>query len=174
MHQMIAFLWPVDPNYFQKKEFCILGRFTWNQLISICPEIELSLMFCFIIIYTFFSCSFRHLLANLGPENCLMVLLLALTEQNILVHSFRPDVLTSVCEAVMQIIFPFAWQCPYIPLCPIGMSTYLASPMPVIVGLDSRFFDLYDQPEDVNAIDLDTNTITLAAGLKVIFKYNFR
>ena len=102
-----------------------------------------------------------------------MVLLLALTEQNILVHSFRPDVLTSVCEAVMQIIFPFAWQCPYIPLCPIGMSTYLASPMPVIVGLDSRFFDLYDQPEDVNAIDLDTNTITLAAGLKVIFKYTY-
>ena len=74
----------------------------------------------------------------------------------------------------MQIIFPFAWQCPYIPLCPIGMSTYLASPMPVIVGLDSRFFDLYDQPEDVNAIDLDTNTITLAAGLKVIFKYRTR
>ena len=67
----------------------------------------------------------------------------------------------------MQIIFPFYWQCPYIPLCPIGMSTYLASPMPVIVGLDSRFFDLYDQPEDVNAIDLDTNTITLATGLKV-------
>ena len=45
--------------------------------------------------------------------------------------------------------------------------------MPVIVGLDSRFFDLYDQPEDVNAIDLDTNTITLAAGLKVIFKYMY-
>ena len=45
--------------------------------------------------------------------------------------------------------------------------------MPVIVGLDSRFFDLYDQPEDVNAIDLDTNTITLAAGLKVIFKYTY-
>ena len=123
----------------------------------------------------FFSfSSFRHLLANLGPENCLMVLLLALTEQNILVHSFRPDVLTSVCEAVMQIIFPFAWQCPYIPLCPIGMSTYLASPMPVIAGLDSTFFDLYAQPEDVHAIDLHTNTITLAAGLKVIFKYNFR
>ncbi len=113
--------------------------------------------------------SFRHLLANLGPENCLLVLLLALTEQTILIHSFRPDVLTSVCEAVMQIIFPFYWQCPYIPLCPIGMSNYLAAPLPVIVGLDSRFFDLYDQPEDVNAIDLDTNTITLAASLKDTF-----
>jgi hypothetical protein len=33
--------------------------------------------------------SFRHLLANLGPENCMMVLLLALTEQKILIHSFR-------------------------------------------------------------------------------------
>ena len=33
--------------------------------------------------------SFRHFLANLGPENCLTVLLLALTEQTILIHSFR-------------------------------------------------------------------------------------
>ena len=47
------------------------------------------------------------------------------------------------------------------------MSNYLAAPLPVVVGLDSRFFDLYDQPEDVNAIDLDTNTITLASSLKV-------
>ena len=33
--------------------------------------------------------SFRQLLACLGPENCLQVLLLALTEQTILIHSFR-------------------------------------------------------------------------------------
>ena len=113
--------------------------------------------------------SFRHLLACLGPDNCLMVLLLALTEQTILIHSFRPDVLTSVAEAVMQIIFPFYWQCPYIPLCPIGMSNYLAAPLPVVMGLDSRFFDLYDQPDNVNAIDLDTNTVTLATSLKDSF-----
>ena len=74
---------------------------------------------------------------------------------------FRPDVLTSVAEAVMQIIFPFYWQCPYIPLCPIWMSNYLAAPLPVVIGLDSRFFDLYDKPDEVNAIDLDANTITL-------------
>ena len=30
------------------------------------------------------------------------------------------DIVTLVCEAVKQIIFPFFWQCPYIPLCPIG------------------------------------------------------
>ena len=45
----------------------------------------------------------------------------------------------------MQILFPFYWQCPYVPLCPIGMSDYLSAPLPFIMGLDSRFFDLYDQ-----------------------------
>ena len=78
-------------------------------------------------------------------DNCLLLLLLALTEQKILIHSLRPNVLTSVAEAVMQVIFPFYWQCPYIPLCPIGMSDYLAAPLPFVIGLDSRFFDLYDQ-----------------------------
>jgi hypothetical protein len=81
-------------------------------------------------------------LCNLGPDNCLLVLLLALTEQKLLFHSLRPSVLTSVAEAIIQIIFPFYWQCPYIPLCPIGMSDYLAAPLPFVVGLDSRFFDL--------------------------------
>lgn len=32
---------------------------------------------------------FRQLLSNLGPENCLHVLLLVLTEQKILIHSLR-------------------------------------------------------------------------------------
>ena len=59
-------------------------------------------------------------MTTLGPENCLLLLLLALTEQKILVHSLRSDIVTAVCEALMQIIFPFYWQCPYIPLCPIG------------------------------------------------------
>lgn len=64
---------------------------------------------------------FRQLLINLGAENCLQVLLLALTEQKILIHSLRPDTLTAVAEAVSTLLFPFKWQCPYIPLCPLGM-----------------------------------------------------
>lgn len=66
--------------------------------------------------------SFRQLLINLGPDNCLLILLLILTEQKILVHSLRPDVLTSVSEAIAMILFPFNWQCPYIPLCPLGLA----------------------------------------------------
>jgi DENN domain-containing protein 4 len=47
---------------------------------------------------------FCALLSNLGPENCLTVLLLALTEQKILVHSLRPDVLTAVAEAISMVM----------------------------------------------------------------------
>lgn len=66
--------------------------------------------------------SFRQLLMNLGPDNCLLILLLILMEQKILVHSLRPDVLTSVSEAISMILFPFKWQCPYVPLCPLGLA----------------------------------------------------
>lgn len=56
-------------------------------------------------------------------------------------------------------IFPFHWQCPYIPLCPLALADVLSAPCPFIVGVDSRYFDLYDPPPDVSCVDLDTNTI---------------
>ncbi|XP_022252472.1 DENN domain-containing protein 4C-like isoform X1 [Limulus polyphemus] len=105
--------------------------------------------------------SFIQLLRNLGADNCLNVLLFVLTEQKILFHSLRPDVLTSVAEAVVTLIFPFHWQCPYIPLCPLGLSDVLNAPLPYIVGVDSRYFDLCDPPHDVACVDLDTNNIFL-------------
>ncbi|XP_018574425.1 DENN domain-containing protein 4C isoform X2 [Anoplophora glabripennis] len=108
------------------------------------------------------AASFKQLLLNLGSENCLQVLLLILTEQKILIHSLRPDTLTSVAEAVCTMLFPFKWQCPYIPLCPLGLVEVLHAPLPFLIGVDSRFFDLYDPPADVSCIDLDTNIITVA------------
>lgn len=72
------------------------------------------------------AAGFKQLLMNLGPDNCLLILLLALTEQKILIHSLRPDTLTAVAEAVSTLLFPFKWQCPYIPLCPLGtLNTYI-------------------------------------------------
>ncbi|KAG1687290.1 DENN domain-containing protein 4C [Nymphon striatum] len=105
--------------------------------------------------------SFRQFLRNLGPENCMMILLFALLEQKLLIHSLRPDVLTSVAEAVSMVIFPFHWQCPFIPLCPLGLADVLSAPLPYIVGVDSRYFDIYDPPYDITCVDLDTNTISI-------------
>ena len=41
----------------------------------------------------------------------------------------------------MQMIFPFHWQCPYIPLCPLALSGVLCSPTPFLVGKRQLFFD---------------------------------
>ncbi|XP_012273297.1 DENN domain-containing protein 4C isoform X2 [Orussus abietinus] len=112
--------------------------------------------------------SFKQLLINLGPDNCLLILLLILTEQKILVHSLRPDVLTSVSEAIAMILFPFKWQCPYIPLCPLGLAEVLHAPLPFLIGVDSRFFDLYDPPSDVNCVNLDTNNIAICDDKKYL------
>uniref|UniRef100_A0A8K9WNA8 DENN/MADD domain containing 4A n=1 Tax=Oncorhynchus mykiss TaxID=8022 RepID=A0A8K9WNA8_ONCMY len=80
-------------------------------------------------------------------------------EHKILVHSLRPAVLTSVTEALVSMIFPFHWPCPYIPLCPLALADVLSAPCPFIVGVDSRYFDLYVPPPDVCCVDLDTNNI---------------
>lgn len=112
--------------------------------------------------------SFRQLLMNLGADNCMLILLLILTEQKILVHSLRPDVLTSVSEAIAMILFPFKWQCPYIPLCPLGLAEVLHAPLPFLIGVDSRFFDLYDPPNDVNCVNLDTNNIAVCDDKKYL------
>ncbi|XP_022171182.1 C-myc promoter-binding protein isoform X3 [Myzus persicae] len=109
---------------------------------------------------------FHQMIMNLHPDNCLLLLLCALTEQKLLIHSLRPNVLTAVAEAVSTLIFPFKWQCPYIPLCPLGLAEVLHAPLPFLIGVDSRFFDLYEPPTDVTCVDLDTNTITLCEDKK--------
>uniref|UniRef100_T1KBU8 UDENN domain-containing protein n=1 Tax=Tetranychus urticae TaxID=32264 RepID=T1KBU8_TETUR len=112
--------------------------------------------------------SFTQFLRNLGPENSITVLLLVLAEQKILLHSLRPDVLTSVAEALTSLIFPFHWQCPYIPLCPLGLCDVLNAPLPFIVGVDSRYFDMYELPLDVACVDLDTNSIYISEHKKIL------
>ena len=47
--------------------------------------------------------SFSLLLKNLGPDNCMMVLLLTLLESKILIHSLRHAELTSVAEAIANV-----------------------------------------------------------------------
>ncbi|KFP34021.1 C-myc promoter-binding protein [Colius striatus] len=112
--------------------------------------------------------TFSTLLQNLGPENAVTLLVFAVTEHKILIHSLRPSVLTSVTEALVSMIFPFHWPCPYIPLCPLALADVLSAPCPFIVGIDSRYFDLYDPPPDVSCVDLDTNTISQTGDKKAI------
>ncbi|XP_038624935.1 DENN domain-containing protein 4B [Tachyglossus aculeatus] len=103
--------------------------------------------------------SFLRLLQSLGPDLAVTLLLAVLTEHKLLVHSLRPDLLTGVCEALVSMIFPLNWQCPYIPLCPLVLADVLNAPVPFIVGVHSSYFDQHDPPADVICVDLDTNTL---------------
>lgn len=38
----------------------------------------------------------------------------------------------------------------------------LNAPLPFLIGVDSRYFDLYEPPADVSYVDLDTNIITVS------------
>lgn len=66
-------------------------------------------LFCFVcVVYmpVFFAHSggrLSTLLLNLGPKNAVTLLVLAVTEHKILVHSLRPAVLTSVTEALVSV-----------------------------------------------------------------------
>lgn len=78
--------------------------------------------------------------------------------------------LAAVAESVCALMFPFHWQCPYIPQCPLGLAGVLHAPLPFIAGVDSRYFELYeDPPDDVTCFDLDTSTISFST-VRATFK----
>lgn len=110
--------------------------------------------------------SYIAMLRYLHPDNAMLLFYLVLTEHKILIHSLRPPLMTSIAEAITTLLFPFSWQCPYVPLCPLGLNDVLDAPCPFIVGIDSRYFDQYDPPDDVTCVDLDNNTISLENELK--------
>lgn len=72
--------------------------------------------------------SFLTLLQNLGPENAVTLLLAVLTEQKLLIHSLRPDVLTSVSEALVSVSLALGWGGQWAR--PLGSLTPLSLPRP--------------------------------------------
>lgn len=112
--------------------------------------------------------SYIAMLRYLGPDHAMLLFYLILTEHKILIHSLRTELMTSIAEAITTLLFPFSWQCPYVPLCPLGLSDVLDAPCPFVVGIDSRYFDQYDPPDDVTSVDLDTNMILVENELKGI------
>lgn len=72
-----------------------------SKLFKIKFLLRLSNFVCVFLIHS--GASFLKLLQNLGPENACTLLLAVLTEHKLLLHSLRPDVLTSVSEALVSV-----------------------------------------------------------------------
>lgn len=53
--------------------------------------------------------------------------------------------------------FPLRWSCAYVPLLPVQLAKTLESPVPIVIGLDSKIFDTYEvNTENFVLVDLDT------------------
>lgn len=112
--------------------------------------------------------SFIQMLRSLRVDGTMDVLLFGLCEQKILLNSLNPWVLTGVSEAITAMLFPFQWQCPYVPLCPLSLHGILNAPLPFIVGIDSRLFDIFTPPDDIICVDLDTGMIKRSESKKCL------
>ncbi|KAL9187155.1 hypothetical protein ACHAXT_010875 [Thalassiosira profunda] len=93
----------------------------------------------------------------LGAEGLTLLLAAALTECRILIHSSNVAKVAMVAEVVTALIFPFAWQLPYIPVLPKDMLEILDAPLPFFVGVPTYSVAAVDRSilADLVVVDLD-------------------
>uniref|UniRef100_A0AAF5I2X1 TRAF3-interacting protein 1 N-terminal domain-containing protein n=1 Tax=Strongyloides stercoralis TaxID=6248 RepID=A0AAF5I2X1_STRER len=106
---------------------------------------------------------FIDCLNQLGVENMITIFLCILQERTVIFHSMRHNTLSPICETFVSLIFPLFWQCPYVPLCISEASIICESPVPVIAGIDSKYFDVEgDHTSDAIFFGIDTQSSSLS------------
>uniref|UniRef100_A0A0N4Z648 DENN domain-containing protein n=1 Tax=Parastrongyloides trichosuri TaxID=131310 RepID=A0A0N4Z648_PARTI len=107
--------------------------------------------------------SYVETLRLMGPMNLLILVISAIMERNIILHSVRSHMLTIVCESITSLMFPLFWDFPYIPHCPFENFVIFECPCPYIVGIDSKYFEyVSNYHEETVCFGLDTNTISMS------------
>ncbi|OAF66762.1 hypothetical protein A3Q56_05523 [Intoshia linei] len=99
------------------------------------------------------------LLCCLSPKTIVHVLKCLMSEQQVMLHSVYTNLVVCVVHGLKTILFPFIWMCPYIPLCPLHIGEIMNSPTPLLVGIDSRYFDMYDLPDSICCVDIGSNNV---------------
>lgn len=100
------------------------------------------------------SCTFRVLSLEVALGYYLSVLL----EEQIVLISKCPGILSAVCLSLIPILRPLVWQGAFIPILPMNMIDCLDVPLPFVIGLSKI-------PENRSlknfvVIDIDNNTIS--------------
>lgn len=109
-----------------------------------------------------FHLSYEPLFALLSVENVLTVLGLLLEETRVVLCSSSYAVLAPLCEALLSLLFPFAWQGAYMPLLPSSMLDFLHAPCPFFAGIHSRYLrEGTERPPGVVFVDLDEDCVHL-------------
>lgn len=89
-----------------------------------------------------------------------------LTEKHIIILANQNFLLFSICEALINLIFPFKWLHTYIPVLSSNQLDYLESPTPYIMGVHSNYTDfLYLKDIFPNHVICDVNTSQIYGNL---------
>jgi len=109
MHYCDKFCWEFYGIYLfydQLQHTPLTGAIAVSLLLNIAVLVDhcnCLLVFCVLVIFFDSGASFVDLLMNLGVNSCISLLLYALLEHKLLIHSMRLDLLTSVAEAVTSV-----------------------------------------------------------------------
>ena len=97
----------------------------------------------------------------LDVENVLTLFTLVMTERPIIIVSSYNYLLTPI----KLLLFPFIWQCVYVPICPIQVISILQSPVPFIIGMNNQTFqtvvDMNLLQDSTSIIYIDENRINI-------------
>ena len=102
-----------------------------DSLINQSDEVTNSVEFCF---YTL-EWALPVLLSHVPLKEVLFVLGCMLTEMKVIVKCKDIGVLSACVMALLGLIRPLTWSCPYIVILPESLRDYLESPVPLVVGV---------------------------------------
>lgn len=176
MKSWILYMYTLHSIHVHVYTIYTVSVYMYNHTCTTCIS---SILFLCLVLLFYRVTTHWTLLSCLDVEHCITLLHLALLEQKIVLHSYRPALLTSIGEAIRSILFPLQWQCTYIPMCPLAFASYLQAPVPFIIGryewmrmnflssslytlgMDSRYFESFSAPPEVCVLDLDADTLIM-------------
>jgi DENN domain-containing protein 5 len=109
--------------------------------------------------------SYQPLFRTLSVANILVVWGLLLHETRVVLCSSNVALLTPCAEALLGLLFPFAWQGIYVPVLPYHLcENVLEAPVPFLVGMNSKYLKQVqpeNRPVGVVFVDLDEDIVHL-------------
>ena len=104
---------------------------------------------------------FAPLLRALDSRNTARLLMLMLLEPQVVLIADSIEHLFPTVVALMELLYPFVWSFPVVPVLPPSRLSFLDSPHPYIVGVHRSCVPRGRLPSNILVVDIGQNTLTV-------------
>ena len=145
----LVFAIPAIPRAFYKFQIQVSD----NEMIDIVPPMPNALPMCDI--------SFFPLAKSLTPDNILKVINHIILERPVLFVSSKIELLGTVIQSILALIFPFEYRMIYIPLLPQRLIDILQTSCPYLIGIHKSLYKSAARyiGASVLIVDIDNNEL---------------